>query len=65
MVKKSRQRKFEVRRSAEAMAAKTVPIAPATHKPWQIAAVCVVLALVTVIAFQGVRHNDFLTCDDG
>jgi tetratricopeptide (TPR) repeat protein len=27
--------------------------------------VCIFLALVTVIAFQGVWHNDFLACDDG
>src|SRR5208282_4084770 len=64
MSKKSRQRKFEIRRSAEAAAAKTVPIPPATHKPWQIAVVCVVLAVVTVFAFRGVRSGDFLTCDD-
>jgi tetratricopeptide (TPR) repeat protein len=65
MAKKSRQRKFEVRRSTETLSAKLVPIAPGTYKPWQIAAVCVILALITVITFRGVRHNDFLTCDDG
>jgi tetratricopeptide (TPR) repeat protein len=64
MARKSRQRKFEVKRSPEALSANTVPIAPATHKPWQIAVVCVVLAVVTVFAFRGVRSGDFLTCDD-
>jgi tetratricopeptide (TPR) repeat protein len=39
-------------------------MAPATHKPWQIAVVCVVLVVVTVVAFRGVRSGDFLTCDD-
>jgi tetratricopeptide (TPR) repeat protein len=65
MAKKSRQRKFEAKRSPEAMAASAVPTAPASYKPWQVGAMCILLALVTAIAFQGVRHNDFLTCDDG
>jgi len=39
-----------------------VPSSPA--KPWQIAAVCAVLALVTVIAYSGVRNNDFVNFDD-
>src|ERR1035438_4085254 len=65
MAKKSRQRKFEVKRSTETLSAKTAPTAAEPHKPWQIAAVCALLALITVITFQGVRHNDFLTCDDG
>ena len=64
MPRKSRQRKSHGKRPPEAPAGKTVPIAPATHKPWQIAAVCVVLAVVTVVAFRGVRSNDFLTYDD-
>jgi len=64
MPRKSRQRKFHGKRPPEATAGKTVPIPPSTHKPWQIAAVCVVLAVVTVFAFQGVRSNDFLTYDD-
>ena len=64
MARKSRQRKSQGQRPPEAPAGKTVPIAPATHKPWQIAAVCLVLAVVTVFAFRGVRNNDFLTFDD-
>jgi len=65
MPKKSRQRKSEVKRPPEAPAGKAFPMAPAIHKPWQIAVVCVVLAVVTVVAFRGVRNNDFLTYDDG
>ncbi len=64
MSKKSRQRKSQLRRPPDALSGNAVPIAPATHKPWQIAVVCVVLAVVTVVAFRGVRNNDFLTCDD-
>jgi len=64
MPKKSRQRKSQVKRPPEAPAGKTVSIAPATHKPWQIAVVCLVLAVVTVVAFRGVRSNDFVTFDD-
>ena len=63
MRKKSRQRSIQNKRPAEAMAGKTA-VPAATHKPWQIAAVCVVLAVVTAIAFRGVRNNDFLTYDD-
>jgi protein O-mannosyl-transferase len=65
MAKKSRQRKSYDKRPPEAPAAISVPISHATHKPWQIAAVCIVLALVTAVAFRGVRNNDFLTYDDG
>ncbi len=61
---KSRQRKFQLKRPPDAAGGKTLPIAPATHKPWQIAVVCLVLAVVTVFAFQGVRGNNFLTYDD-
>jgi len=64
MAKKSRQRKSQVKRPPEAPAGKTVSVTPATHKPWQIAVICVVLAVVTVVAFQGVRANGFLTYDD-
>ena len=49
-------------RPPQAPAGKT--IAPATHKPWQIAVVCLVLAVVTVFVYRGVRGNDFLTYDD-
>ena len=64
MAKKSRQRKFQGKRPPEAPAGRTVALAAATHRPWQIAAVCVVLAAVTAFAFRGVRNNDFLTYDD-
>jgi tetratricopeptide (TPR) repeat protein len=64
MSKKSRQRKSQGKHPPEATVAKSVPVAAATHKPWQIAAVCVVLAVVTVVAFRGVRNNEFLTYDD-
>ena len=64
MARKSRQRKSEVKRPPEALAGKTVPIAPATHKPWQIAAVCIALAMVTLFAYRGVRSNGFLIYDD-
>ncbi|MGA3264177.1 MAG: tetratricopeptide repeat protein [Terracidiphilus sp.] len=64
MAKKSRQRKSQGKRPPEAPVEKTVPISLATHKPWQIVAVCIVLAVVTVVAFRGVRSNDFLLYDD-
>ncbi len=64
MAKRSRQRKFQGKSPPDAPAGKTVPIAPAIHKPWQIAAVCVALAVVTLFAYRGVRNNDFLTYDD-
>ena len=65
MSQKSRQRKFQGQRPLEKPAAKTATAPPATHKSWQIALVCVVLALFTIIAFSGVRHNDFVNFDDG
>ena len=37
---------------------------PATYTPWQVAVVCLVLAVVTLVAFRGVRNGEFLTCDD-
>jgi tetratricopeptide (TPR) repeat protein len=64
MTKKSRLRKSQAQRSPKAVAQKNAPLAPATHKPWQIVAVCVVLAVVTVVAFRGVRANDFVAYDD-
>jgi tetratricopeptide (TPR) repeat protein len=64
MANKSRQRKSRGKRTPETPAGKTVPVAHATHKPWQIAVVCLVLAVVTLFAFRGVRNNDFLTYDD-
>ncbi len=64
MPRKSRPRQSPGKRPPQAPAGMAVPNPPAT-KPWQIAAVCVVLAAVTVFAFWGVRGNDFLTYDDG
>ncbi|MGA3264733.1 MAG: tetratricopeptide repeat protein [Terracidiphilus sp.] len=61
---KSRQRKSHGQRPHEAPAGKTVATAPATHKPWHIAAVCLVLAVVTVFAFRGVRSGDYIEMDD-
>jgi tetratricopeptide (TPR) repeat protein len=40
------------------------PLPTPTHKPWQIAAVCILLALATAFAYHGVRNNDFLSMDD-
>jgi Flp pilus assembly protein TadD len=64
MSKKSRQRKSQGKHPPDAQAGKTVVPAPATYKPWQIAVVCLVLALATVVAFREVRSGEFLTCDD-
>ena len=64
MPKKSRQRKLQGRRPPEALAAKAVSTPQVANKTWQIAAVCVVLAVVTLVAFWGVRSNDFVTYDD-
>jgi tetratricopeptide (TPR) repeat protein len=64
MARKSRQGKSQVRRASAAPPGKTVPTAPAAHKPWRIAAVCLLLAVLTVFAYREVRHNDFLTLDD-
>ena len=64
MAKKSRPRKFEAKRPPGAPAGETVALAPATHKPWQNAAVCIVLVVVTVFSYRGVRNNDFLLFDD-
>jgi tetratricopeptide (TPR) repeat protein len=64
MASKSRLRKSRGNRAPDAPSGKTVPTAPAANKPWQIAAVCVGLAVVTAFAYRGVRNNDFLTLDD-
>jgi Tfp pilus assembly protein PilF len=39
-------------------------VAPANRKPLQIAAICAVLAVVTLFAFRGVWNNDFVNYDD-
>jgi Flp pilus assembly protein TadD len=64
MSKKSRQRKFQDKRPPESSSGKTTLMPPAAHKPWQIAAMCALLALLTVFAYSGVRNNDFVNFDD-
>jgi tetratricopeptide (TPR) repeat protein len=64
MPSKSRQRKSQGKRPPETPAAKTALTSPAAHKPWQIAVVCIVLAVVTAFAYHGVRAADFVTFDD-
>jgi tetratricopeptide (TPR) repeat protein len=64
MAKKSRQRKLQDKRPSAVTAGKPAALAGATQKPWQIAVVCLILAVVTAFAFRGVRNNDFLTYDD-
>ena len=64
MPNKSRQRKSQLKRPPDAQSGNAVSISPTSHKPWQIAAVCVVLAVVTLLAFRNVRNNDFLRYDD-
>jgi tetratricopeptide (TPR) repeat protein len=61
MASKSRQRKSQAKRPP---AGKTAPIPTPTHKPWQVIAVCILLALSTAFAYHGVRNNDFLSMDD-
>ena len=61
MASKSRQRKSQAKRPPTG---KFAPIPTPTHKPWQIAAVCILLALATAFAYHGVRNNDFLSLDD-
>ena len=65
MASKSRLRKARGNRPPEPRSGKaTYNIAPTSHKPWQIAAVCLILAIVTIISFQGVHNNAFLPYDD-
>ena len=64
MAKKSRQGRSPIRRAPDATSGKTATTALAAHKPWQIAAVCVLLAVLTAFAYREVRNNDFLTLDD-
>ncbi len=64
MAKKSRQHKSLGKRQSGSLTRETTPIASATHKSWQIAAVCLVLAVVTVVAYRGVRSNYFVSLDD-
>jgi Flp pilus assembly protein TadD len=64
MAKKTRRQKLEGKRPLAKPAEGAFSPAPSAHKPWQIAAVCLVLAVVTIFAYRGVRSNDFLTYDD-
>jgi tetratricopeptide (TPR) repeat protein len=64
MAKKSRRQKLEGKRPPQTHAPNAFPPAPSAHKPWQIAAVCLLLAVATIFAYRGVRTNDFLTYDD-
>jgi tetratricopeptide (TPR) repeat protein len=64
VARKSRQRKSRGQHLPQAPAGKTVSAASAIHKPWQIAAICLVLALVTVFVYRGSRSSDFLNLDD-
>jgi hypothetical protein len=64
MAKKSRRHKLEGKRPPQTQAPNALSAASSAHKPWQIAAVCLLLAVVTIFAYRGVRSNDFLTYDD-
>ena len=69
MPRRKRQSKSRGERPPEAPAEKNLlldlsTIDRATNAPWRIAAVCLVLAVVTVFSFWGVRANDFLDYDD-
>jgi protein O-mannosyl-transferase len=61
---RSQERKAQFKRPPHAPAVETAAIARAAYEPWQIVALCVVLAVVTVVAFRGVRANAFLVYDD-
>ncbi len=63
MPQKSRQRKSPLKRTPEPPAGKPASIAPVTSR-WQLAAVCALLAVVTLIAYRGVKNNDFVDYDD-
>src|ERR1039458_4400102 len=64
MTSKTRLRKSRDNRPAGGRGEKSASFAQVSSKPWQIAAVCVLLAVVTVVAYRGVRGNDFLRVDD-
>jgi Flp pilus assembly protein TadD len=61
MPSKSRQRKSQGKGPPPATAVSTTS---AAHKSWQIAAVCVLLAVVAAFAYRGVRAADFVNFDD-
>ena len=64
MTSKTQLRKSRDKRPAGGRGEKSASFAQVSSKPWQIAAVCVLLAVVTVVAYRGVRGNDFLRVDD-
>jgi protein O-mannosyl-transferase len=64
MARESRQRKPQVKHAPEARTRMTASLVTSKNKPWQIGVVCIVLVLVTVFSFSGVRLNDFVTLDD-
>lgn len=64
MPRKRRQYRSRSGQPPEAQAEKNILPDRTTRSAWQIAAVCLVLAVVTGFAFWGVRANDFLAYDD-
>ncbi|MGP8269349.1 MAG: tetratricopeptide repeat protein [Terracidiphilus sp.] len=64
MSKKSRIRKLQDNRTPLSPVGKISLIPSSPAKLWQITAVCAVLALITAIAYSGVRNNDFVNFDD-
>jgi protein O-mannosyl-transferase len=64
MAKKSRQQKFQGKRPHEIQSGNSATVAPAAHKPWQIAAVCILLAVITVFVYRASQNNNFLNLDD-
>ena len=61
---KSRQNKSQRKRPAAAQAPKAAPTGSPARQPWQIASVCLLLAVITFFVYWGVRNNDFLYYDD-
>ena len=64
MASKSRLRKSRGKRPPDVHAGRSGSTERVIHKPWQIAMVCVILVVVTLFAYRGVRNNGFLTYDD-
>ncbi len=64
MGKKARLRKIRNQNRQEPIEGNAVRSVAASYQTWQVAVICVLLAVVTLIAFQGVRNNDFVDFDD-
>jgi Tfp pilus assembly protein PilF len=64
MGKRARLRKIRGQNRREVAVGNAIPSAVASHQTWQIVTVCIVLAVVTFLAFQGVRNSDFVDFDD-